>query len=420
MNAFMNEPIHNEQGTAMRYCEACLSPEISVNSLLDRKGICNACNVENEYKNLTKQEWDNRFTQFLKIADQHRGANHSNYDCIIAVSGGKDSYFQAHVIKKICNLNPLLVTYHGNNYLPEGQANLDRMRQAFNTDHIVFGPGIDTLRKLNRLGFKLMGDMNWHAHAGIKITPIRLAVQLGIPLVIWGEATWSIAGMFSPDDYVEYNKRTVLEHDLRGYSWRDMMDKGEDLTEQELAWLEFPSDKDIQRVGVRGLYIGNYFKWEPNIHAQCMHDLYGFEFARRPFERTYRTMSNLDDMHENGIHDYMKFIKFGYGRGTDHASKDIRQGLLSREQGLEIVKKYDHVKPRKDLERWLEYVGMTEQEFDSIADTFRDSRVWWIQDGEWWKDTPWGGPQAFGPVHLKDPKRIAFFENNQKTLSHRP
>lgn len=401
----------------MRYCNTCLTPEISVNSLLNANGACNACEVEKEYQALTDRHWEERFERFMRIADEHRGVGASGYDCIIAVSGGKDSYFQTHVIKEICKLNPLLVTYHGNNYLPEGQANLDKMRQAFNADHVVFGPGVDTLRKLNLLGFKLMGDMNWHAHAGIKITPIRLAVQLGIPLVIWGEATWSIAGMFSPDDYVEYNKRTVIEHDLRGYTWRDMLDKGVDLEARDLSWLQFPSDEDIQRVGVRGLYIGNYFKWEPNVHAQQMRELYGFEFARQSFERTYRMMSNLDDMHENGVHDYMKFIKFGYGRATDHSSKDIRQGLLSREQGLEFVRRLDHVKPRRDLERWLEYVGMTEQEFDRIADTFRDPRVWWITDGQWWKDTPWGGPQAFGPVHLENPERVAFFENNFQKLA---
>ena len=103
---------------------------------------------------------------------------------------------------------------------------------------------------------------------------------------------------------------------------------------------------------------------------------YGLRSPPEPFERTYRRMSNLDDMHENGIHDYLKFVKFGYGRGTDHACKDIRAGRMTREEGIEMVRKYDHVKPRRDLERWLDYVGMTEDEFDAIADTFRDPRVW--------------------------------------------
>ena len=85
-------------------------------------------------------------------------------------------------------------------------------------------------------------------------------------------------------------------------------------------------------------------------------------------------------MHENGAHDYLKFIKFGYGRCTDHASKDIRAGTLSRAEGIERVQRYDPVKSQ-DIQRWLSYVGMTEREFDSIADTFRDPRVWWYENG---------------------------------------
>jgi len=131
-----------------------------------------------------------------------------------------------------------------------------------------------------------------------------------------------------------------------------------------------------------------------------MIDLYQWKAAETPFERTYRTISNLDDMHENGIHDYMKFVKFGYGRGTDHSSKDIRIGIMSREEGIRMVQKYDHVKPRRDLERWLEYVGMEEEEFDRIADTFRDPRVWRQEGSEWVKDDIGGGEKTFGSVKV--------------------
>jgi hypothetical protein len=110
-------------------------------------------------------------------------------------------------------------------------------------------------------------------------------------------------------------------------------------------------------------------------------------------------MSNLDDRYENGAHDLLKFIKFGYGRGSDHASKDIRTGHMTRKQGIEMVRKYDHV-VSDDLYYWLEYVDMEEEEFWMTADTFRDPRVWWIQDGEWWKDNIWGEPSSYGKIHL--------------------
>jgi hypothetical protein len=132
-------------------------------------------------------------------------------------------------------------------------------------------------------------------------------------------------------------------------------------------------------------------------------DLYGWRPAEQPFERTYRTFSNLDDMHENGIHDYLKFVKLGYGRGSDHACKDIRAGIMTRDQGVEMVRKYDHVKPRRDLERWLKYVGMTEEEFDVTCDKFRNSRVWRHKDGRWYKDNIWGGESDYGPVKGSGP-----------------
>src|SRR5262249_29948586 len=135
----------------------------------------------------------------------------------------------------------------------------------------------------------------------------------------------------------------------------------------------------------RGIYIGNYVRWEANEHGKMVVEKYGFQVHPEPFERTYRRMSNLDDMHENGMHDYLKYIKFGYGRCTDHCCKDIRAGRMSRDEAIELVRKMDHVKS-KDLWRWLDYVGMTEREFDVIADTFRDPRVWWRENGAWRKD----------------------------------
>ena len=116
---------------------------------------------------------------------------------------------------------------------------------------------------------------------------------------------------------------------------------------------------------------------------------YNWEEARQPFQRTYRTISNLDDIHENGIHDYMKWIKFGYGRCSDHVSKDIRMGYMKRDEGINLIKKYDHIKPDRDLNRWLNYVNMSEDEFDHIADTFRDTNIWSIDDNTWYKKYIW-------------------------------
>jgi len=369
----------------------------------DDRGVCSACRVSEQRDRI---DWNRRRAMFEELIGEYRGKG--NYDILIPVSGGKDSYYQAHMAQQY-GLKILLMTYHGNNYLPEGEYNLYRMRHLFNADHVIMYPSIDMLVKMNRLGFRLQGDMNWHNHCGIFTTPIQVAVRYNVPLMMWGEHGFmDLGGMYSYNDFVEFTAKFRLEHGLRGYDWHDFTDEGleklgrpelkEGLTEKDLLWAQYPDDEEIDRVGVRGIYLSNFFRWDANEHGPLVVEKYDWRPAQQPFERTYRTMSNLDDMHENGIHDYLKFVKLGYGRGSDHSCKDIRAGIMTREQGIEMVRKYDHVKPRRDLERWLKYVNMTEEEFDATCDTFRDPRVWRIEHGQWVKDCLWGGSQAYGPV----------------------
>jgi N-acetyl sugar amidotransferase len=391
---------------SVQYCTRCVYPAIAATPLtFDEHGICSGCRVSDQKQHIN---WDERWQMFKELVDEYRATD--NYDIVIPVSGGKDSYYQTHVAKTL-GLKPLLVTYHGNNYLPEGEYNLHRMREVFDCDHIIVRPSVDVLVKMNRIGFKLQGDNNWHAHCGIFTVPIQVAVRYKVPLMLWGEHGFmDLGGMYSYNDFVEFTAKHRLEHSLRGYDWYDFTDEGlerlhrpelkEGLTAKDLLWAQYPSDEKIDEVGVRGIYLSNFVNWDANEHVKLVVEKYNWRPAQQPFERTYRMFSNLDDMHENGVHDYLKFIKLGYGRGTDHACKDIRAGIMTREQGIEMVRKYDHVKPRRDLERWLEYVDMTEEEFDHICDTFRDRRVWRIENGQWVKDNIWGEPYAYGPIHL--------------------
>ena len=392
----------------MQYCKQCVYPVVAVNLVLN-EGVCSACQSANEAIS-GEVDWAGREEEFRALAERIRRNNSRDYDCVIPVSGGKDSYFQTHLAIEY-GLKPLLVTYHGNNYLPEGDYNRDRMREVFDADHLVMGPSVSVLKKMNRLGFRKTGDMNWHAHCGIFTYPMQAAVRFEVPIVLWGEVPWDISGMHSVHDRVEFSNRTRREHGLRGYDWPDFVgDEIDNLSEKDLLWAKYPSDDEILRVGLRGLYIGNYFPWEANLHTQMMIDLYGWKPAEQEFERTYRTMSNLDDRYENGIHDLMKFVKFGYGRASDHASKDIRAGLMTRAQGLEMVRKYDAV-VSSDLDHWLNYVGMNEEEFWKIADTFRDPRIWSIENGRWMKDTLWGKVEDFGEVRIPESEWQKYIRN---------
>ena len=391
----------------MRYCKICTYPESAVNMTIDENGFSSTYKTFKAWQSISATDWNKRKKVFEKIVKHIKSTNKSNYDCAIAVSGGKDSYFQTHIIKSY-GLKPLLITYHGNNYLPEGDYNRDRMRKVFDADHIVIGPSQETLIKLNKIGFEKVGDMNWHNHTGILTAPIQIAAKYKIPYVIWGEPFWDISGMFKPEDFVEFTARIRLEFGMRGFEWHRMIKNNkEGLGPKDMLWAQYPSDKDLMEIGLRGLYIGNYFKWDPNKHTKLMIKKYGWKTSQAKFERTYRTISNLDDRYENGIHDYMKFVKYGYGRATDHSSKDILTGYMTRKKGIEMVKKHDHILS-KDLFHWLKYVNMNELDFHKTADKFRSPKVWWIKNGKWFKDNIWGSPSCYGEVYLskKDKKKF--------------
>lgn len=401
----------------MQYCSRCVYPAASAMPLeFDESGACSGCRVDAQKVAI---DWDERREFLQELVAKY--ANPDHYDLIIPVSGGKDSYYQAHVATKILGLRPLLVTYHANNFLPEGEYNLRRMREVFDCDHVIVRPGESMLIRMNRLGFRVQGDMNWHSHCGIFTVPIQAAVRYEVPLVLWGEHGFmDLAGMYSYDDFVEFTAKFRLEHAMRGYDWDDFTDEGlarlgrpelaEGLQPRDLNCFKYPTDDDLDDVGVRGIYTSNFFHWDSNEHMPLMKELYGWIPAKQPFERTYRNFSSLDDMHDPGVHDYLKFIKLGYGRASDHSCHDIREGRMTREEGVEMIRKYDHVKPRRDLDRWLSYVSMTEKEFDHTCDTFRDPRVWRIEARHWVKECIWGESEEFGPVHLTEAETDAFQE----------
>lgn len=390
----------------MTYCKKCVYPAAAVGLSVNSSGICSACESHAVAEKSPVTDWDRRKKTFEKILEERlaKKRDKDNYDCVIGVSGGKDSFYQAHFMIEEYGLKPLLVTYHGNNYLPEGDYNRDLMRQVLDADHLVFGPSIKKLKALNKFGFQVMGDMNWHAHAGIMTYPIQIAIKQNINLMIWGETPYDISGMYDVDDMPEFSKRTRHEFSMRGYEWTDAVsDQRFELHSRDLNWLKYPNDSEIESVDLRGLYLGSYFPWKVKEQTEVVKNKYGWKPKEGGFQRTYRNISNLDDRYENGAHDLLKFVKFGYGRASDHASKDIRDGLMTREEGLEMVKKYDHV-VSDDVYHWLEYVGMSENEFWRTADSFRSPKVWKIKDGQWVKKCVWGGEQSFGKVYLEKPE----------------
>lgn len=382
-----------------KYCRRCT---YSINAAtpikLDNEGICSGCRSHEEQDRIFSNNLEKlkRFNMLKELTDSYKRKD--NYDCIIPVSGGKDSFWQTYVITNLLGLRPLLVCFNENAQTEVGKRNLVQLTKAFpSAGYINYLPPINTLKKMNKASFKMMGDCDWHAHVGIFTVPMQIAVGFNIPLIIWGEHGFmDLGGMHSYNDFVEFTAKYRKEHNLRGFDWEDFVGK-EGLTEQELMWCKYPTDEKIMETGLRGIYLSNYLGWKQQGQAEKMHEEYGFEYDDwGHFSRTWVKDTALNNIHDMNLHDYLRWIKFGYGKATDHTTRLIRQGLMSKEEAIDKVLDYDHRAPNY-LNVWLEYVDMSSREFCKIANTFRSKNVWAVdENGNYWKHDIDGQVRNYG------------------------
>ncbi len=353
----------------IRYCSNCLFPETKPDLSFNDEGVCSACTAA-EQKDIGI-DWAERAKQFHEIIDHYRLQDgQTGWDCIVPVSGGKDSTYQMYYMKEVCGLNPLGVCFETTSLTEIGQRNIDNISKM-GVDVIYFKKNYNAYRKMVIEGFKRLGDEMWPNHIGIFTIPVLVAVKFNIPLIIWGENSQQEYGGPSLESVQSrvLNRRWLEEFGgLLGNRIQDMV--GVDgLTEKELSAYFYPSDEDINRVGVTGLFLGSYFFWDARKQLEIVKK-HGFSVKEDgPVEGTYTNYENLDEsMH--GLHDYLKYVKYGFGRATDHAGIDIRNKRITREEGLNLVKKYDGKYPHYGVSEFVKYSGMSKEEIDRYIDSF--------------------------------------------------
>lgn len=370
----------------MEYCKRCVYPaNARPGIILDEEGVCSGCRL---IESRAEIDWAEREMMLNEIfaetkAEARRRGN--PYDCIIPVSGGKDSTFQTWVVKMKHGLNPLLVSYNHSFNTPLGIRNLTNLIERLDCNLLRYTTAPGAAKRIAKYMLKKVGDLTWHYHAGITTFPMQAAVQLNIPLVVWGEEGFSeLVGMHNQDDFVEFTKKKRQEHLMRGFEPEDLLNEPDcPLTEYDLAPFFYPSDERLEEVGVRGIYLSNFVPWNARKQTEFVIEELGFETAQSR-ERTFNIYDKLDDVHANGAHDYLKYLKFGYGRATDDASTEIRHGRMTREMGIELVAKHDHVRP-SDLDIFLKAVDMTEEEFEALIEPMRDPAIWARDEqGRWY------------------------------------
>lgn len=356
----------------MKYCTRCLYPENHPLYLtFDAQGVCSGCRVHEEKDSLN---WIERFEKLKKITTQFRTRTRSIHDCIIPVSGARDSYFIVHIVKNILKLNPLLVTYNKHYNTKIGIQNLAYLRSLLGCDLMTMFVSPERVKKITKETLRLKASMYWHCLAGQTAFPVQIAVKFKIPLIIWG-AHQGIdqTGMFSHLDEVEMTRKYRHEHDLLGLEAMELLEKSNTLCRQDIEQYLYPHDKEIEAVGIRGIYLNNYLRWDTIKQHKEMIKLYDYKTFSQ--QRTFDEYNDVDCFHYSGIHDYIKFLKFGYGKVSDHASREIRLKRLTREEGISLVQNYVNNKPN-DLNIFLEWLGMQENEFYTYINQHRDSRIW--------------------------------------------
>ena len=357
----------------IRYCNCCVMPETKPDLFIDEEGVCSAC------RNMEKRQavdWESRKQELLKVLDRYRSKDGSNYDCIVPVSGGKDSHFQ--VIRMLeLGMNPLCVTSTTDKLSDIGRRNIENLKNL-GVDYIEVTVNPSVRRTINKLALTQIGDISWPEHVVIFTIPVRIAVQFNIPLIIWGENPQNEYG--GPASATENNTltRRWLEEfgGLLGLRVSDLIGQ-EGIERKHLIQYSYPSDEDLQRVGLTGLFLGYYLPWDGYqnaLYAQA----HGFQTYHKPVEGSLVNYENLDN-YQTGIHDYFKFLKYGFGRATDLACLHIRRGRLSRQDAIKLLRMHDGKFPWVYLgchiEEILKDVDMTLDEFIHICDRFTNKKL---------------------------------------------
>ena len=356
----------------LTYCKRCVMPDTKPDLHLDEEGVCNACR---SYENRKEIDWNARHAELLQVLEKYRRPA-GNWDCIVPVSGGKDSTYQVVRMLQL-GLNPLCVTSTTCDLSLLGRKNIENLKHL-GVDYVEISPNPLIRAKLNSIGLKQVGDISWPEHAGIFTIPVRVAVQFNVPLLIWGENSQNeFGGPAAATENNVLNRRWLEEFGgLLGMRVTDLIGM-EGIEAKHLITYTYPSDEELARVGVTGLFLGHYIPWD-GLSNTLIAQANGFSTYEKVVEGSMVNYENLDN-HQTGIHDYFKFLKFGFGRATDLACMHIRRGRLTRQDGLEVVKRLDGTFPweylGKPLEEILRPLDITVDEFIRLCDQFTNKKI---------------------------------------------
>jgi N-acetyl sugar amidotransferase len=364
--------------TDVRFCKKCTISNQRPRITFDAEGVCSACRFA-EFKR-SKIDWSAREKELNDLCDRYRKGN-GEYDVIVPCSGGKDGSFVAHQLKFKYGMNPLTVTWAPLIPTEIGRCNLDAfIKSGF--DNIVGTPNGQVTRKLTRLATQHLGDPFQPFIYGQTNFPMHMAIMHKVSLIMYGENGeveygGDMKNAFRPN-------RDIQDHDKHYFSglppefWSE-----HGVTAAELKPFMAPPYQSIMDNKTEIHFFGYYKFWDPQENFYYCREHTGFTPNAERSEGTYSKYASLDDRID-GFHYYLGFIKFGIGRTTSDTAHEIRDGKITRDEGVALVRRYDGEFPKKNYQAFLEYCDLTDEGFQEILDSWRAEHIW-VRSGNDWR-----------------------------------
>ena len=361
----------------MERCRNCLMPSTKPGLILDKDGICQACH---HAEARTKTDYVGRFNELKRLCDEYR-RDDGYYDSIIAVSGGKDSHSQVYVFKELLGMNPLLVTV-GDPFTKTraGLHNIKNICEVFNCDLISAQLSPNLVRKMVRIAFEEFGSPTWPIDRAIYCFPIRMAINMNIPLVVYGEnVSWEYGGVQQKETY---SAKEQIDNDVaKKIDFELWHENG--ITDKELNLFKYPSEEDLKKANLKPIYLSYFIPWDGYRNYQIAKK-YGF----RDLTHEWRREGYIDDYDQIDsiaylINVWMKYPKFGFARATDVVGYWIRSGRITREKGIKLIREHDHKLDQRILQDFLEFTGYSHKEFWGIVEKFWNQDIFTKTDCGW-------------------------------------
>lgn len=345
----------------MKFCTNCIMPDTRPGITFNEEGVCIACQNNEKKKDV---DWNARFEELKALCDKYRRKEEGQYDCIIAVSGGKDSHYQVYVMKELMNMNPLLITVEDFFTMTEaGRHNQQNISDAFGCNLLAFKPNRRAAKVITRYMFEKYGRPLWYVDRLLYTVPLYYAAALNIPLLVYGEnVSYEYGGV---DDEETYSAREQVFNGVApGVELQELIDAG--VPRDELVYLDAPSREVLNKLDP--IYLSYFVEWNA-IKNYEFAKTRGFKDLTHEWDRTNHIESfNQIDSYGYLLNAWMKYPKYGHAYATDYAARWVRYGLLTRDEAVALAEKKDHAIDPKIIDDFCRFTGMTIKEFYEALD----------------------------------------------------